>query len=217
MTTEQNPTIEMKVGRSATQFQHTLVTLALMSVCPLFALAQDGHSHTETQQHQEQTPEQQSQQSALLKIVRESTARFQDVKAAEYEGDRLEFGCVSGPDSGAMGLHYVNDTLVGNGIVDATRPQIVLYEAQSNGSLKLTGADYLVLAEASGHAATTYGADLPLLRVPKSLRSPGLLHAACLGVEGESERRIRKLAPRCLVPVIRRPNHPLVNYELQPL
>ena len=148
MTTEQNPTIEMKVGRSATQFQHTLVTLVLMSVCPLFALAQDGHSHVQTQQHQDLTLEQQSQQSALLKIVRESTARFQDAKAAESEGYRLEFGCVSGPDSGAMGLHYVNDTLVGNGIVDATRPQIVLYEAQPNGSLKLTGADYLVLAEA---------------------------------------------------------------------
>ena len=53
---------------------------------------------------------------------------------------------MSGSDSGAMGLHYVNDTLVGNGIVDVTRPQIVLYEAQPDGNLKLTGADYLVLA-----------------------------------------------------------------------
>ena len=67
---------------------------------------------------------------------------------AEKEGYRLEFGCVSGDDFGAMGLHYVNDTLVDDGIVDATRPQIVLYEAMPNGGLKLTGADYLVIADA---------------------------------------------------------------------
>ena len=56
-----------------------------------------------------------------------------------------------------MRLHYVNDTLVANGIVDPTRPQIVLYEAQPNGNLKLTGADYLVLAEAwdKKHPGTT--------------------------------------------------------------
>jgi hypothetical protein len=100
-----------------------------------------------TQQNQEASPDQQTNQDALLKIVRRWTERFHDVKTAENEGYRLEFGCVSGDDFGAMGLHYVNDTLVGNGMVDVAHPQIVLYEAQPNGSLKLTGADYLILAE----------------------------------------------------------------------
>ena len=35
-----------------------------------------------------------------------------------------------------------------DGKLDATRPEIVIYEPQPNGSLKLIGADYLVLAEA---------------------------------------------------------------------
>ena len=61
-------------------------------------------------------------------------------------GYALQFGCVSGDDSGAMGLHYVNGDLVSSGIIDATRPQIVIYEAQPDGSLKLIGADFLVLA-----------------------------------------------------------------------
>jgi hypothetical protein len=148
MSTASFPTFVAKVRQFAFQFRYFLISLVLLNISPLYDLAQDSHSHTPTPQNQEPTREQQNQQSALLKIVRDSTARFQDVKAAEYEGYRLEFGCVSGPDSGAMGLHYVNDTLVGNGIVDPTRPQIVLYEAQPNGSLKLTGADYLVLAEA---------------------------------------------------------------------
>ena len=132
------------VRRFATQFQFFMISLVFVSAWPLRSLAQESHSHT-TQQQEEGTPEQ-NQQSALLKIVRESTARFQNVRIAESEGYRLKFGCVSGPDSGAMGLHYVNDALVSNGIVDATRPQIVLYEAQPDGDLKLTGADYLVLA-----------------------------------------------------------------------
>ena len=35
--------------------------------------------------------------------------------AAEAEGYQLMFGCVSGADSGAMGLHYVNMPLVFDG------------------------------------------------------------------------------------------------------
>ena len=55
---------------------------------------------------------------------------------------------VSGPDDGAMGLHYVNGTLVNSGVLDATRPQIVIYEATPSGGLRLIGADYLLLADA---------------------------------------------------------------------
>src|SRR5215468_12481882 len=129
----------MRVGRFASQ---SMITLVLMSVC---AAAQDGHSHGQTQQ--QPTAEQKNQQGALLKIVRDSTERFKDVRQAEREGYALQFGCVSGSDSGAMGLHYVNGELVGKGVLDPTRPQIVIYEPMPDGSLKLTGADYLVLTE----------------------------------------------------------------------
>jgi hypothetical protein len=134
----------MKAGRFAT---HVMVALVLMNVCSWRALAQDGHSHAQTTQPNQQTPEQKSQQSALLKIVRDSTERFKDVAQAEREGYVLQFGCVSGSDSGAMGLHYVNGDLVNKGVIDATRPQIVIYEPTPNGRPKLTGADYLVVAD----------------------------------------------------------------------
>jgi hypothetical protein len=137
----------MKVGRFATQFQYSILTLVLMSVCPLPALAQDGHSHTLTPQNNELTRDQKSKASALVRIVRESTERFHNVSVAEAEGYALQFGCVSGESAGAMGLHYVNGSLVNGGVVDATRPQIVIYEATSNGRLRLIGADYLVLAD----------------------------------------------------------------------
>ena len=69
------------------------------------------------------TPEEQSRQGELIKMVRQATERFKDVKAAVNEGYHLEFGCVSGDDFGAMGLHYVNDALVGGGVVDPIIPR----------------------------------------------------------------------------------------------
>ncbi|HYP06013.1 MAG TPA: hypothetical protein VER03_07230 [Bryobacteraceae bacterium] len=63
-------------------------------------------------------------------------------------GDKLQFGCVSGENSGAMGLHYVNMDLVKSGVLDATRPQILIYEATPNGGRRLIGVDYLLLADA---------------------------------------------------------------------
>ena len=132
----------MKHARFAT---HSMVALVLLSVCPGRALAQDGHAHAQTPQ--QQTPEQKSQQSALLKIVRDSTERFNDVAQAEREGYALQFGCVSGSDSGAMGLHYVNGAIVNSGVLDPTRPQIVIYEPTANGGRKLIGADFLLFAD----------------------------------------------------------------------
>jgi hypothetical protein len=88
----------------------------------------------------------------LVRTVRESTRRFHDVRQAEAEGYHLMFGCVSGPDDGAMGLHYVNLALVADGVLDPRQPEIVIYEPQPDGGRRLIGADFLVFAEA-WHAA----------------------------------------------------------------
>ncbi len=45
-----------------------------------------------------------------------------------------------------MGLHFVNFDLVGDGEVDARRPEIVLYEPLPNNRVRITGADFLVIA-----------------------------------------------------------------------
>jgi hypothetical protein len=90
----------------------------------------------------------------LVKLVRQATAQYRDPAVAESDGYHLLFGCVSGPDIGAMGLHYVNMGLVGDGELDATRPEIVIYEPMPNGRLRLVGADFLVLA-ADWHAKHT--------------------------------------------------------------
>lgn len=90
----------------------------------------------------------------LVRIVREATRRYWDVTVAEADGYGLMFGCVSGGEWGAMGLHYVNMGLVGDGTIDPRRPEIVIYEPLPNGGRRLIGADFLVFAEA-WHATHT--------------------------------------------------------------
>jgi hypothetical protein len=125
----------------------SIAALVLAGVCASSAYAQDHDAHIQGSEAHDATADQQDKAGALIKLVRDSTERFKDVAVAEKEGYALQFGCVSGSDSGAMGLHYVNGMLVNNGILDATRPQIVIYEAMPDGSLKLIGADYLLIAD----------------------------------------------------------------------
>lgn len=138
----------MKNGRFGRQLRYSMIGgLVLMSALPARALAQDAHMHGPTTR-QELTKEQKEKANALVDVVRQATERFKDVAAAEAEGYALQFGCVSGGDLGAMGLHFVNSGLVGDGELDATRPEIILYEPLPNGQLRITGADYLVVADA---------------------------------------------------------------------
>lgn len=135
--------IRMKIGNIVAQAKFLMFALVLLT---LRAMAQNDHSMVAMQQLQ--TPAQRSQASELLRIVRQSTERFKDVSVAEQEGYELQFGCVTGPDSGAMGLHFVNGAIVNQNILDPTRPQIVIYEPMPNGKLKLIGADFLLFADA---------------------------------------------------------------------
>jgi hypothetical protein len=83
----------------------------------------------------------------LVRAVRDATRRFHDINQARAEGYQLLFGCVSGPDDGAMGLHYVNLGLVADGVLDPAKPEIVIYEPTPNGGRRLLGADFLVFSE----------------------------------------------------------------------
>lgn len=141
----------MTIGRFATQLAHSVIgVLVLMSGWPSLPLANDDHPQKTASNHHEPA-DQKDKAGALVKVVRESTERFQHVSVAEAEGYALQFGCVSGSDAGAMGLHFVNGALVNEGVLDATRPQIVIYEPLPNGTLRLIGADYLLGMEGQPH------------------------------------------------------------------
>ena len=108
--------------------------LAFTSFAPVFAPAQ------------QKTQTEEEANNKLVEIVRNATKDFQDV-ANVPAGYAPALGCVSGPDHGAMGVHYANVSLV-NGPIDPAHPQALIYEPQENGSLKLVGVEYIILASA---------------------------------------------------------------------
>ena len=145
-----------------------LGVLVLVSTWPSPVLAQHDHMTAVAAK---------SQSSELVRIVREATERFKDPAVADAEGYKLAFGCVSGPDFGAMGLHFVNMSLVGDPALDPRHPEIVLYEPQPDGRLRLIGADFLVLASAwdalhPGEAPQIMGQLLHLFEAPNRFGLP---------------------------------------------
>jgi hypothetical protein len=118
---------------------------ALPSLWPSHALAQSDHQHA-LMAPQKLTLTQQLQAQSLVDAVHDATSRFQDVGVATAEGYALQFGCVSGSDVGAMGMHFINGSLLDD-VIDVEQPEIVLYEPLPGGGVQLTGADYIVFAK----------------------------------------------------------------------
>jgi hypothetical protein len=85
--------------------------------------------------------------SGLVAEVRRATSDFQDVTMAMAAGYVPATGCVSGPQEGAMGVHFANPDLIGDGVLEADRPELLMYE-QRNGRLRLVGVEYIVLSDA---------------------------------------------------------------------
>ncbi|HEU5414391.1 MAG TPA: hypothetical protein VFW31_11570 [Candidatus Angelobacter sp.] len=107
--------------------------------------AQGAPSHST--QHEAHATQQDRRADTLLDVVRKATERYKDVNVARAEGFGLVFGCVQGPDSGAMGMHFLNPQRLTTDL-DPSLPQILIYEPQPDGKLKLIGADFLVDAAA---------------------------------------------------------------------
>ena len=82
----------------------------------------------------------------LVQIVREATEKFVDVNAAVAAGYEPAFGCVTGPDMGAMGVHYINGALVSGGLLNAKEPQALIYEPVGK-AMKLVGVEFIAVAE----------------------------------------------------------------------
>jgi len=63
--------------------------------------------------------------------------------AVDYAADPF---CVSSRDGGAMGIHHVNGSLIGDGKIDASTPEILIYEPLPGGGKRLIGVEYIALA-----------------------------------------------------------------------
>jgi hypothetical protein len=109
-------------------FLASLVAVA-PSVAAESAAAQTAHDH--------------GSPAKLVELVRNATREFIDVNAATAAGYGPFLGCVSGPDHGAMGIHYVNLDFYGDGEINVTRPEALIYEP-SGDRRRLVGVEFLV-------------------------------------------------------------------------
>jgi hypothetical protein len=133
----QDENVMSKGIRAATHAASLTLRLVLLGsfavTTPLFSQSDTPMDHSE---HAQAPPE-------LVRVVRVATQKYLDVNAAINAGYSPVLGCVSGPDHGAMGVHYLNGSLL-NGEVDATQPQALIYEPLGGGKMRLVGVEFIV-------------------------------------------------------------------------
>jgi hypothetical protein len=135
MTTRIKPLIQ----KSIKSVLHLALLGGIAATVPLLAASDNAtnDSEPEPMAHERASP------AKLVKTVRQATRQFIDVNATASAEYFPAFGCVSGPDHGAMGIHYVNLGLVGDGEIDPDRPEALIYEPSGSG-LHLVGVEYIV-------------------------------------------------------------------------
>jgi len=107
------------------------------------ALAASAVESAQTHMHASQ---QSAPKSPLVNKVRAATARYVDINVATKEGWVRGTPCVSGPNSGAMGVHFILPARIGDGALNASEPEALIYEPMANGAMRLVGVEFIVLA-----------------------------------------------------------------------
>ena len=82
----------------------------------------------------------------LIDKVRTATGQFKDINVALAQGFVRATPCVSGPNAGAMGVHFVLPARIAGGVLSADQPEALIYEPLPGGGLRLVGVEFIVLA-----------------------------------------------------------------------
>jgi hypothetical protein len=123
-----------------------------------------------------------------LAAARRATANYHRVSVAENAGyaefrDANGIACIDNLPAGAMGVHYVNGSYVGDTTLDPTTPEAVVYEPMANGRLRLVALEYIVFQAAwdAEHSSPPelFGHELMLVPAPNRFGIPAFyqLHA----------------------------------------
>jgi hypothetical protein len=114
--------------------------------------------------------------SPMVRQIRQVTAPFRNVENAVAAGYEPAASCVSGPNGGAMGIHYANKRLVEDGELDVMQPEVLLYEPSSGGRMRLVAVEYVTFADsweaAHGTPATLGGHHFNLVGAPNRAGLP---------------------------------------------
>ncbi len=117
-----------------------LLAGCLIIACATYSMAQGSSTHNSG--NGQAVPEHPAQ-AGLVQLVRTGTKQYIDVNNATAAGYGPFLGCVAGTDHGAMGVHYVNGTLLGNLTLDPSQPQALIYEP-NDGKMTLVGVEFIL-------------------------------------------------------------------------
>ena len=90
-----------------------------------------------------------------LSQVRAATARYHSLTQADMAGYKSFLGCFDSADGG-MGQHYVDQSIIDDGVVDPLRPEALVYEVDGS-KLKLVGVEWVEVGAASETALALFG------------------------------------------------------------
>ncbi|HKR77257.1 MAG TPA: hypothetical protein VJR95_11355 [Rhodanobacter sp.] len=118
--------------------------------------------------------------SPLVQEIRLATAKYKDINVALHKetGWVVATPCVSGPDTGAMGVHLVNPSRIADGVLDPSAPEALIYEPMADGSMRLVGVEFIEVAadwaarNPSGPPPEVAGNLMNLLQVPNRFGLP---------------------------------------------
>ena len=90
-----------------------------------------------------------------LAALRQVTASFHDFKTAAAAGWSAQITpCMTDPaGAGGMGFHYGNPALI-DGTARVEEPELLLYEPERNGRLRLVAVEYIIPYTAHSRSAT---------------------------------------------------------------
>lgn len=81
-----------------------------------------------------------------LATLRRVTAPFHSLKKAEHAGWSTQVTtCMGSTSQGGMGYHYGKPEYINDGTAQVDRPDLLLYEPQKNGTMRLVAVEYVIL------------------------------------------------------------------------
>jgi hypothetical protein len=83
--------------------------------------------------------------TGLVETVQRAVERYRDPADAEAAGWGSTNACVSGPEEGAMGVHFVKGSILFDGAINPEEPEALIYELRGNRA-RLVGVEFIVIA-----------------------------------------------------------------------
>jgi len=121
--------------------QRPLLLAALLGL-PLMVAARDQATGNDTE-----SASTSNGSAPLVEKVRRATEHFKNLNVALDEGWVAATPCVSGPNAGAMGVHFGLPARIGDGEIHGDEPELLIYEPLAGGEMRLVGVEFIVIAD----------------------------------------------------------------------